>query len=346
MGFITGKLHPRPGYRQGSPFRVQQLFSALLLCVFAAVASAQGSGNPFYRDPSPLNIRQIHSGHSLTDDGVFEGRWPGHMSFMINELEPNAAQLGKSTIPGSSMSWRWDHEPRSNVDERSDIANWELMVITERVPFPRDMKFYDSPEWLRRFAEHAWRNGNRGAGAPTLLYTTWTNIDNSDGDWRTLLDTYGPLWEAMADYASETLPARAQIRLIPGHRLMARLYDDIAASRVPGVRNISAFFEDTIHLNGLGSYAVGLLHMAVIHHVDPRGLNYTGYGLSPQPSASLARYIQNTVWEVATSYERAGLGEPAEEEAACPDGSEEPCQPNIAMMVAVLCQQGTIECAN
>ncbi|MCA4810545.1 hypothetical protein IF128_12480 [Empedobacter stercoris] len=45
------------------------------------------------------------------------------------------------------------------------------------------------------YVNNAWENGNQGNGAPTLLWTTWTNIDNSDGPWRETLDNYELLWE-------------------------------------------------------------------------------------------------------------------------------------------------------
>ena len=257
------------------------------------------------REPSPLTIRQIHSGHSLTDAAAFQGTWPGHLQAMINDIQPAAARVGQSTTPGSSMSWRWNDAPGYGLpDARAEIADWEVLVITESVPLSH---WLESPEWLRTWVDHAWKNGNGGNGAPTLLYTTWTNIDNQDGDFRSTLDEYEPQWEAMADYATANLPDAAKVHIVPGHRLMMGLYDDIQAGIVPGVGDISVFFSDTIHLNGLGSYAIALLHLAVLHHVDPRGLAHSGYGLSPEPSPALAAYLQEKVWNVAIGYERTGL---------------------------------------
>jgi hypothetical protein len=265
---------------------------------------AEGSGG-LARDPSPLTVKQIHSGHSLTDSAAFQGGQGGHLRAIINQIQPNAAALGKSTIPGSAMTWRWNNAPAGGApDARADISDWELLVITEALPLNEGR---DSPEWLRTWTEHAWENGNSGNGAPTLLYTTWTRIFDSPFDFRPTLDDYEILWEEMADYASANLPEAATVYIVPGHRLMMGLYDDIQAGIVPGVSDISAFFEDFIHLNGLGSYAVALLHLTVVHHIDPRGLPHSGYGLEPEPSASQAAYLQQKVWDVATSYERTGL---------------------------------------
>ena len=218
------------------------------------------------------------------------GDWPGHLEAMINDIQSGAAQIGKSTVPGSPMSWRWIEGSEYGIDARTEIADWEVLVITEAVPLSI---YLDSPQWLRTWTEHAWENGNGGSGAPTLLYTTWTNIDNKDGDFRSTLDDYELQWEAMADYAAANLPEAAKVYIVPGHRLMMGLYDDIQAQLVPGVSDISAFFSDTIHLNGLGSYAIAMLHLTVLHHVDPRGLPYSGYGLTPEPSAALAASAAN-----------------------------------------------------
>ncbi len=131
--------------------------------------------------PEPLRVRQIHSGHSLTDTAVFKGTWSGHLEWMINSLSPGSASIEKSTIPGSPMTYRWDHQPGYGApDARSQIADWELLVITESIP------------------------------------------------------------------------------------------------------------------------------LSVIHHIDPRGLPYTGFGLTPEPSPELAAYLQDRVWEIARSYVPSG----------------------------------------
>jgi hypothetical protein len=239
---------------------------------------------------------------------------------MWAELNPDGdymSLLGKSTIPGSLMRWRWNNPVGFGApDARQDIADWELLVITERVPFslwdgtdPGSAWYTETLDWMRTWVEHAWSNGDGGNGIPTLLYATWTDLAQGETPWRAELDTYQPLWEQMADYGAENLPEEAYVYIIPANLLMMRLFDDIAAGVVPDVTSIYDFFRDTIHPNGLGSYAIALLHMAVIHHTHPSELGYTGYALAPEPSAELAEYLQTIVWEIATSYERAGVPE-------------------------------------
>lgn len=273
------------------------------------------------RLPSPLTIKQIHSGHSLTDNAMFMQPWPGHSIPMWQELNPDGDYydlIGKSTIPGSPMFWRWANDQGQRaypVDARDDIADFELLVITEGVPFnlgqgtePGSWWYSEHLEWMRTFTEHAWNNGNSGNGTTTLLYATWTEMPvESEADWRAELDSYQGLWEQMADYGAANLPPEAFVYIIPGNILMMVLYDDIEAGIVPGITDIREFFADDIHLNGLGAYAIALLHIAVIHHINPNIMGHTGYNLSPEPSQELATYLQTIVWDIARNYQRAGV---------------------------------------
>lgn len=82
--------------------------------------------------------------------------------------------------------------------------------------------------YLSNFVNNAWSNGNGGKGAPTLLWTTWTSIDGKDGPFREMLDSQGKEWEAMQEYANKNRPVGAPpVYIIPGHKMMARIYDDI-----------------------------------------------------------------------------------------------------------------------
>jgi len=271
-----------------------------------------------FRRPSPLAIRQIHSGHSLTDAAMFAQPWPGHGRLMWSTINPSSDYLellGKSTIPGSPLAWRWANSVCcGEPDARRDIAEWELLVITERVPFdlsqgtaPGSYWYTGQLDWMRTWVEHAWNNGDDGSGIPTVLFATWTDLEQGEAQWREELDRYQPLWEQLADYGAENLPDDAYVYIIPGNLLMMRLFDDIAAGLVPDVTSIFDFFTDSIHPNGLGSYALALLHMSVIHHTHPGDLEFSGFGLSPEPTLALVEYLQAIVWEIATGYERAGV---------------------------------------
>lgn len=274
----------------------------------------------------PFNVKQIHSGHSLTDP-LF-GPWPGQYVDLVasqNSLEGWAifdVMVGKSTTPGSALKARWNTAPGfGSPDARHQINNWELLSITERVPLAyeggNDQKWYldqieEQKNYLSLFVNNAWNNGNKGTGAATLLWTTWTNLDNSNGPWRPMLDTQGKEFERMQDYANDNKPAAAPyVYLIPGHKMMARLYDDIQMNLVPGITSINEFFSDNIHTNSLGSYAIAMIHYACVFNKSPVGLPNNLLVNPPVgfqvPSPALATYLQNMIWEVVTTYPRTGI---------------------------------------
>jgi hypothetical protein len=159
---------------------------------------------------------------------------------------------------------------------------------------------------------NAWTQGNGGKGAATLLWTTWVHVDGSSGNFRTMLDLQGGEWERMQDYANERrLAGATPVYIIPGHRMMARLYDDIEKKLVPGISSITEFFSDQIHTNELGAYAIALIHYACIFNRNPRGLPSNllpdAPAGTPIPSPELADYLQDMVWDVVTSYARTGV---------------------------------------
>lgn len=278
------------------------------------------------KKPYPFSVKQIHSGHSLTDP-LFSN-WPGQYLNLIGEINklPGGqlfdTMVGKSTVPGSNLIWRWENPVGyGSPDARVNIENWELLSITERVPLLYEggstAQWYiegiqEQKKYLSLFVNNAWKNGNRKKGTPTLLWTTWTNIDNSDGPWREMLDFQGMEFERMQDYANQNiLPGASPVYIIPGHKMMAKLYDDIQKTKVPGITNIKQFFSDNIHPNELGAYAISLLHYACIFNKSPLGLPndliLDTNKSQKTPSPALATYLQNMIWDVVTTYERTGI---------------------------------------
>ncbi|MBD3239239.1 MAG: T9SS type A sorting domain-containing protein [Chitinivibrionales bacterium] len=265
------------------------------------------------KEAYPYDIKQIHSGHSLTDG--LHHPWPGqYRKLLTDHLGVPFDNYGASTIPGSSIGWRWNNAT-SYPDARQDIQDFELLSITDAVPLPSPQWFHVSCDNLSLFVSNAWQNGNGGEGAASLLWTTWTNIDDSDGPWRQLLDDYEPRWEEMADTATARLPEGAPpVYIIPGHRMMARLYDDIELGLVPGISDISEFFSDNIHLDTIGRYAAAMIHYACIFNESPVGLpNDLGEGVIP---VDLAEYLQSTIWEIVTTYPWTGVRDRTKAEPA------------------------------
>jgi hypothetical protein len=295
----------------------------VLFCLTIRVLQAQ---NLPPKQAYPYSVKQIHSGHSLTDP-LFYPHWPGQYVNLISNVTGIVSwqimnSIGKSTVPGSTIKYRWDNTiSTGGPDARHKIENWEVLSITERVPLAVEggsnqswylARIQEQKIFLSKFVEQAWRFGDGGRGAAVLLWTTWTNIDDSDGPFRAMLDIQGKEWEAMQDNANENRPSGAQpVYIIPGHRMMARIYDDIEKGIVPGITNIKQLFSDNIHTNELGAYAIAMIHYACMYNKSPIGLPNllipNPPANTPIPTHEFAGYVQQMVWDVVTSYPRTGI---------------------------------------
>lgn len=280
--------------------RYLRLFSASLATIFLLVSTPAVSAQE-----RPLTLRVVQSGHSLTD-GLFDP-----LRNMIRASGVRQPVIDKSTMPGSPMDWRWEKaDPNSGTDARYDIANYDLLVLTERVPVESTILYHDSHGQALHWFNHAWTNGNAGNGAETILYASWVNIESGPNYTSEYHDEEGhipfrdrmPLemarWESIRDHVNANRPAGSpEMKLIPGPLLMAAIYDEIEAGRAPGLTDISDLFLDGIHVNDLGAYYIALAHYAVIFGRDPRGLPHRT-DIAPPQSVEQARWMQDLVWRV------------------------------------------------
>lgn len=272
------------------------------------------------RQPSPLSVRQIHSGHSLSDT-YLSHPWPGRLTLATAIRSSTRAYdtISKSTIPGSPLHWRWSHKAGyGQPDARHDIGDYELLVTTEAVPLQSEPKaFQPTLDLIERWVKHSWAQGNRGKGAEVMLYSTWVGLENpADSNtggkdysaFRQRLETQGQQWEQMQDHANAIRPSgMPAVYMIPGHRLMMRIYDDIQSGVAPGLNSIDDIFLDDIHLNHTGSYAVTCLVYAVIYHRNPQELPNRLAIPEDTLSRAQALYFKAIAWEVAQDYPRAGV---------------------------------------
>jgi hypothetical protein len=298
---------------------------ALRVCIMAALLAmlsatmAQSFDLP-PRKASPLTVMQIHSGHSLSDT-YGSGPWPGRLimaTAAVSTGDPNKT-IFRSIIPGSPLRWRWDH-PTDYPDARRDIRDFALLVITEAVPLSADPATFASDNlfWFDRWVANAGENGNGGRGAEVMLYSTWISWRPSEDSpktaskvdlrFRESMEVEGKRWEAMQDHANANRPSGMKpIYMIPGHRLILQIYDDISAGRAPGLTAISDLFLDDIHLNDLGQYAVTCLVYATIYQRNPAELPDKLIAEADTLTAEQARYFKNLAWTVARSYARSGV---------------------------------------
>jgi len=285
--------------------RCGPMIRAFLAVLATAVLPAPGLA------AAPLDARVVQSGHSLTDPI----RDP--LRRMLQEMGVRNPVVELSTIPGSPMDWRWEHNSGPpGKDARHDIADFDVLVLTERAPLSTGtLLWHNSEDEAAKWALHAWTHGNGGKGAATVIYATWVPVnsgpDNPDkgGDEEAHL-TFAermPLelarWEAITDRVNASLPEGAPpAPLIPGPLVMKAMADAVAEGRVPGISKMSDLFLDEIHITENGAYLIALAHYAVIYGRDPRELPDR---IGRRGQEELAAFMQNLVAEVLEGYPRS-----------------------------------------
>ena len=276
-----------------------------------AAAWAVSAGSSRAQQPLPI-LRIVESGHSLTD-GIIEP-----LRDMINAAGGRGTTLVKSTVPGSPIQIRWqDDSAEPNLRLPEVMAQFDLMVNTERVSLSNTLPFHDSPGYALKFFEHAWKYGRDGKGAASILYSTWIEVSSGPGNenpygdsdaeipFRERLDREALGWQQILDHVNQNRPEGSpEMKMIPGTQVMMAAYDEIAAGTAPGLTEIKQLFGDNIHINLLGCYMIALAHFAVIYNRDPHGLPH-GVAANGGPSAEQAAWMQDLVWRVVTSYPKA-----------------------------------------
>lgn len=263
--------------------------AALIWVIFGFALS------PAWAEPWPFDTRIVMSGHSLTDP------IPPVLAAMVAASGGRRAVIDRSTIPGSPMDWRWNNRAQP-VDARHQMAEYDLLVLTERVPLLNTMEWHNSAAEALRWASHAWDNG-----AASVLYATWVNLDTGPGFDDGTTETHVPFrarlavenarWQEILTYVNANRSAdMPPMALIPGPDIWMAVYDEIVAGTAP-IANIDALFSDTIHVNGDGAYLMALAHYAVIYGADPRDLPL-GLGRVSVPAPDVARWMQALVWRV------------------------------------------------
>jgi hypothetical protein len=266
----------------------------------------------------PFNLHIVMSGHSLTDP------IPHPLGILVKAAGGAASHglvIDNSSIPGSPAEHRWDNDLNLPIDARRDIANYELLVLTERVPVRSTLQYHHSHDIALKWFTHAWQNGNGGRGAETIYYASWIDIRSGPGNtdeydlpderqipFRERLDLEMGDWQDIADYVNKNRPAGSPpMQVIPGPRVMAAVYDAIAAGTAPGLSAINDIFEDNIHPNAKGGYLIALAHFAVIFGRDPHTIP-TLRGEAGWPSAEQQDWMKDLVWDVVRAYPDSGLG--------------------------------------
>ncbi|MCU0904539.1 MAG: hypothetical protein MUE83_11770 [Tabrizicola sp.] len=265
----------------------------------------------------PFNLRIVMSGHSLTDP------IPEPLRIMVPAAGGAASRgmvIDNSTIPGSPAEHRWDNDMNLPIDARRDIASYELLVLTERVPVRNTEPWHNSKEIALKWLDHAWTNGNDGKGAETIYYASWVSLRSGPGNmdkndlpderqlpFRERMDLEMETWQEIADFVNQNrISGSPPMRVIPGPKIMAAVHDAIEAGTAPGLTKMQDLFEDHIHINPKGAFLIAAAHFAVIYGRDPRTIPNLR-GQPGWPTAEQADWMKALVWDVVRAYPDSGL---------------------------------------
>jgi hypothetical protein len=229
-----------------------------------------------------LRQRVALSGHSLTD----AVEWP--LKAMVQAVggPPDGESIDRSTTPGSTMKYRWQPDSPMDIDAKLGMAKYDTLVLTERVPVRSAIMWEETEKYALLWFEHAWKNGNGGRGAETILYASWIGVSSGPGN------------EDPNDMPDE--------RQIPWPLIFAAIYDAMVAGTAPGITALSDLFEDDIHPNRKGAYPIALAHFAVIYGRDPRSIPIMR-GEEGWPSREQQEWMQTVVWDVLSAFPDSGL---------------------------------------
>jgi len=124
------------------------------------------------------------------------------------------------------------------------------------------------------------------------------------GDWDGTNETRD-YYQQLTDASTNANPSVKKFLMIPVGEVMYSLNNKMKAGQVSGYSSIWQVYADGIHVNNIGSYIIACTFYATIYKDNPVGIGVPSqYG---SISSSLATIIQQTVWEVVSTYSYAGI---------------------------------------
>ncbi|QEH32242.1 hypothetical protein OJF2_07110 [Aquisphaera giovannonii] len=282
--------------------------------------------------PSTVSCEDVKSarayfvGNSVTDTIRY-----GSLA-KLAESRGRTLTWGRDMIPGSPLSWLWDHpadgfrqEPFGLYPTALGEYSWDVLSLE---PFDRHLDGKDGDlAAAGRFIDLALR---RSPDVQVYIYSRWPRRDEGkDGslslDYRAKwLRKYTGGWdgtEETRDYFERVVAGlreayRGKAKpalLVPVGDVLLELDARMKAGKVPGHSDIAQIYVDGIHFNNVGSYVVGLTYYATIFRDDPRGLPAGPYNEDLDPAKgrkideALAGAIQEAVWSVVSTHPLAGV---------------------------------------
>lgn len=237
---------------------------------------------PAGADPLPTPVGLV--GHSLINHTIPQ------MMELIARDKGRPIDAFEQIINGSPLSHNWKNHRNAEVSEDGDYGDlhealatrkpaFAHVILTERVAIAECIQWEDTLGYLIK-----WRNRalQYEPDAQVYFYSTWVGFKEGeywtdipdDATWRQRTLADGKLFEATAAQAGvDARSAKGKaIRLVPGHRAMVLLFDELHAGRLPWLgSNIRSVFTDGIHLNAVGHYYIACVMYAAIFNESPEG---------------------------------------------------------------------------
>ncbi len=310
--------------------RLKRKSTALLLTLVSACGLSARCGlpdpiaredfNSLYEEPLappevPLNV--YHLGHSLVGKDM-----PAMVAQLAGTGHSYNSQLGwganlrehwEPDVPVSGFEQENTHQEFRDPHEALGSGEYDAVVLTEALPIRSAIKYQDPQKYLHKWAVAAW-TGN--PETRVYLYESWHGLDVEEG-WLTRLDQDLELyWEGeilLRALAYEDV--NNPIYVIPVGQVMAAFARRVEKENGIGpIQTHEDLFSDDIHFNDYGAYLVALTHYAVLYGRSPVGLSHKlkrwDGSAAVSPGQEAARAMQETVWDVVTSYPPSGVKKP------------------------------------
>jgi hypothetical protein len=275
-------------------------------------------------DDSPL--RTYFVGNSVTDTIRYGNR------AKLAKSRGHTLAWGRDMIPGSSLSWLWEHpkegfqeEPFGLYPRALSEHSWDVLSLQ---PFDRHLDGKDGDlAMAKNFIDLALR---RNPDVQVYVYSRWPRKDKAkDGslvlDYKTKwLRTYTGDWdgtEETRDYFERVVVGLRKayegkakpVLMVPVGDVLLELHERMRLGKVLGFTDIAEVYMDAIHLNNVGSYIVGTTFYATLFRTNPRGMTADPYNEKLDQKQDrliddkLAASIQDAIWTVVSEHPLAGV---------------------------------------
>lgn len=313
------------------------------VCVTMAVLSSFAHAD----DEQVKTVRVYFVGNSVTDTINYDGlaalaasrgikyEWGRHMipgaplSWIVNRtwagMDEGFRSKPYGNVKNAVENHAWDIislQPfdRKLVSTNKDgVAEGDLAMIQKiiepAIAKNADVQVYVYSRWPRmtmsgksvKYDKDAYRDDEPGESFDLAKLDDWSDLWARSFDTKTQAGAVESraYFEAVVEGVRQANPKMNKpVLMVPVGDVMDALHRKMKAGQVPGYTSIWQLYKDGIHLNAQGSYLVGCTYFATLHKQSPVGLPTEPYKLT---DPSLAKVIQETIWEVVKEHALTGI---------------------------------------